>query len=60
MRSPRSVTMQPIGMPSRSLNAAIDFCALVITGFWPAIWRQFVHRAVHQLGVLRRFAHARC
>ena len=24
-------------MPSRSLNAAIDFFALVITGFWPAI-----------------------
>ena len=29
--------MQPIGMPSRSLNAAIDFFALVITGFCPAI-----------------------
>ncbi len=27
----------PIAMPSRSLNAAIDFVALVITGFWPAI-----------------------
>ena len=24
-------------MPSRSLNWAIDFLALVITGFWPAI-----------------------
>ena len=24
-------------MPSRSLNAAIDFFAFVITGFWPAI-----------------------
>ena len=37
MRSRRSVTLQPIGMPSRSLNCAIDFFALVITGFWPAI-----------------------
>jgi hypothetical protein len=24
-------------MPSRSLNCAIDFFALVMTGFWPAI-----------------------
>jgi hypothetical protein len=24
-------------MPSRSLNWAIDFLALVMTGFWPAI-----------------------
>ena len=31
------MTLQPIGMPSRSLNWAIDFFALVITGFWPAI-----------------------
>ena len=37
MRSRRSVTFTPIGMPSRSLNCAIDFFALVITGFWPAI-----------------------
>ncbi len=29
--------MQPIGMFSRSLNAAMDFFAFVITGFWPAI-----------------------
>ena len=46
-------------MPSRSLNAAIDFFALVMTGFWPAIGRQFRYRAVDQLGVLRRLAHAR-
>ncbi len=32
-RSPRSVTFAPMGMPSRSLNPAIDFRALVITGF---------------------------
>ena len=37
MRSRRKVTLQPIGMPSRSLNWAIDFLALVMTGFWPAI-----------------------
>ena len=37
MRSRRRVTLQPIGMPSRSLNCAIDFFAFVTTGFWPAI-----------------------
>src|ERR1039458_7451942 len=37
MRSPLRVTIQPIDMPSRSLNAAIDLVALVMTGFWPAI-----------------------
>ena len=35
--SPRSVTIVPMGTPSRSLNAAIDFLALVITGFCPVI-----------------------
>src|SRR5258708_3147302 len=38
MRSPRSVTMAPIGIPSRTLKAAMDFLALVITGFCPVIW----------------------
>ena len=37
MRAPRSVTLQPIGMPSRSLKPAIDFFALVISGRWPAM-----------------------
>ena len=37
MRSPRSVTRAPIGMPSRSLNWAIDLRALRISGFWPVI-----------------------
>ena len=37
MRSPRSVTMQPMEFPSLSLNWAIDFRAFVTTGFWPAI-----------------------
>jgi len=37
MRAPRSVTMQPIGNPARSLKLAIERRALVITGFCPAI-----------------------
>jgi hypothetical protein len=37
MRSPRSVTIAPIGMPSRTLKAAIDFFARVTTGFCPVI-----------------------
>ncbi len=37
MRTPRSVTMQPIGTPSRILKPAIAFFDLVTTGFWPAI-----------------------
>ena len=37
MRSPRSVTWAPIGMPSRSLNWAMDLRALVTCGFWPVI-----------------------
>src|SRR5436305_4823684 len=36
MRSPLKVTRAPIGIPSRSLKAAIDFWARVIVGFWPA------------------------
>src|ERR1700730_17992446 len=35
--SPRRVTIAPMGMPSRTLKAAIDFFALVVTGFWPAM-----------------------
>src|SRR4051794_16101029 len=37
MRSPRSVVCAPIGMPSRSLNWAMDLRALVTMGFWPVI-----------------------
>ena len=37
MRALRSVTLQPIGCPSRTLKVAIDLRALVITAFWPAI-----------------------
>ena len=35
MRSPRSVTLQPMGMPSRILKPAIDLVARVIAGRWP-------------------------
>ena len=35
--SPRSVTLTPIGMPSRSLKFATDFLALQTMGFWPVI-----------------------
>ena len=37
MRSRRSVTAQPIGMPSRSLKPAIDFFAFRTVAFWPVI-----------------------
>src|SRR5258707_1297945 len=38
MRSPRSVTLQPIAWPSRTLNVATDFFAFVTAGFWPVIF----------------------
>ena len=50
MRSPRSVTMAPIGMPLRSLNCAIDFLARVTTGFCP------VMRAISSAPVSEIFA----
>ena len=37
MRSPRNVTLQPMAWPSRTLNVATDFFALVTAGFWPVI-----------------------
>ena len=37
IRAPRRVARAPIGMPSRSLNCAIDLRALRISGFWPAM-----------------------
>jgi hypothetical protein len=37
MRSPRSVTVQPIACPALSLKFAIDFRARRIDGFWPVI-----------------------
>ena len=44
--------------PSRSLKLAIDFLALVMTGFWPVIGRQLVDGGVEDLGVRDRLAHA--
>ena len=49
MRSPRSVTLAPIGMPSRSLNPAIDLRALVTTGFWPVMIVEVLDGGVQQL-----------
>ena len=40
MRSPRRVTLAPMALPSRSLKPAIDFLALVTSGFWPVIMRE--------------------
>ncbi len=37
IRAPRSVTVQPTGMPARSPKLAIAFLALVTTAFWPVI-----------------------
>ena len=37
MRTPRRVTMQPMGTPSRILKPAMAFLDFVTTGFWPAI-----------------------
>ena len=37
MRRPRNVTIAPIGMPSRTLKAATERLARVITGFCPVI-----------------------
>ena len=51
MRSPRSVTLQPMGMPSRILKPAIEFLARVITGRCPAIDRQLLDRVVERLRV---------
>ena len=37
MRTPRRVTIAPIGTPERILKPAMSFLLLVTTGFWPAI-----------------------
>ena len=58
MRFWRSVTLAPIGMPSRSLKVAIDLRALVITGFCPAISARSAAAAVDLLGVGDRLADA--
>ena len=37
MRSPRSVTFTPIGLPVRTRNWAMERLALVTIGFWPVM-----------------------
>ena len=37
MRSPRSVTLAPMALPSRSLKPAMDLLARVTIGFWPVM-----------------------
>ena len=37
MRSPRSVTFRPMGMPMRSRKFEIAFRDFVTIGFWPVI-----------------------
>ena len=37
IRSPRSVTIAPTGIPLRSLNCAIDLVARRTTAFWPVM-----------------------
>ena len=37
IRSPRRVTLAPIGMSSRTRKPAMEFLALVMTACWPAI-----------------------
>ena len=49
MRSPRSVTCAPIGMPSRSLNWAMDLRALVAWGFLAGDRGEIADRALDQL-----------
>ena len=58
MRSRRSVTLQPIAMPSRSLKVAIDLRDLVITGFWPVIAVRSATAPSTLLAVVDRLADA--
>ena len=58
IRSPRSVTFAPIGMPSRSLNPAIDLRALVTTGFWPVMTVEVGERGLKHTTVLDGVTHA--
>ena len=58
MRSPRSVTLAPIGLPVRSRNWAIERRARVTIGFWPVIAGQVADRRVERLGVGQGLAQA--
>ena len=57
-RSPRRVTLAPMGMPSRSLKAAMDWRARVTTGFWPVITSRSRDRPFDERGLLGGLAHA--
>ena len=54
MRSPRRVTLAPMALPSRSLKPAIDFLALVTSGFWPVMIVRSRDGALEQRRLLRR------
>ena len=58
MRALRSVTLAPIGMPSRTLKVAIDFRARVIDRLLAGDQREIVGRELHLLGVGGRLADA--
>jgi hypothetical protein len=58
MRSPRSVVITPIGIPSRSLKLAIEFLAFVMTGLLTGHDRHIACRRFQRLAVLQRFAKA--
>ena len=45
-----------MGMPSRTLKAAMDFFALVVTGFWPVMAAEVGYERIHDLDVLGGFA----
>ena len=54
----RSVTIAPMGRPSRSLKVAIAFLARVTTGFWPVMARMLLDGGVDDLRVRHRRAEA--
>ena len=58
MRALRSVTLQPIATPSRTLKLATDFLALQGTGFWPVIFARSAIALSSTLLVRERFADA--
>ena len=58
MRASRSVTLQPMGMPSRSLKPAIERLAFVISGLLAGDQRQMLDGLVEHLRVLLRLADA--
>ena len=51
--SPRSVTLAPTGIPSRSLKFATDFLAMVTMAFWPVMVARSPHTASRTLAFSR-------